>query len=102
MGGEYAPRFHRASIFVPYLPTKISKFECYPFSRQPLVFTCLLKNFVRKGEIARNEQFLLFPQSFLPIQRTFHHLRQIQNCRMQTLSVWKSPKFVVWKGLNNF
>ena len=38
---------------------------------QALVFTCLqYKSFeytVGKGEIARKEQFLLFPQCFLPI-----------------------------------
>ena len=54
------------------------------------------KNTEEKGEIARNEQFLLFPQCFLPIWITFCHIRQILNCRLQTLSVWKSLKFVVW------
>ena len=49
-----------------------------------------------KGEIARNEQFLLFPQCFLPIWITFCHFRQLWNCRLQSLSVWKSLKFVVW------
>ena len=49
-----------------------------------------------KGEIACNEQFLLFPRCFLPIWITFCHFRQIYNCRLQTLSVWKSLKFVVW------
>ena len=49
-----------------------------------------------KGEIAHNEQFLLFPQCFLPIWRTFYHFHQIWNCRLQTLSCWKSLKFVVW------
>ena len=42
-----------------------------PFPKQALVFTCLqyksFENPVGKGEIARNEQFLLFPQCFLPI-----------------------------------
>ena len=37
-------------------------------SKQALVFTCLhyksFENTVGKGEIARNEQFLLFPQFF--------------------------------------
>ena len=46
----------------------------------PLV-TCLqYKSFVNtagKGEIARNEQFLLFPQCFQPILRTFCHFHQI-------------------------
>ena len=65
------------------------------------VFTCLrykpFENTVGKGEIARNEQFLLFPQCFLPVWRTFSHFHQIENCRLQTLSVWKSLKFVVWE-----
>ena len=34
------------------------------------------KNIVRR-DIARNEQFLLFPQRFLPFWRTFHHFHQI-------------------------
>ena len=50
----------------------------------------------KKGEIARNEQFLLFPQCFLPVWKTFFHFRQIWNCCLQTLSVWKSLEFVVW------
>ena len=29
------------------------------------------------GEIARNEQFLLFPQCFLPVWRTLYHFYQI-------------------------
>ena len=35
------------------------------------------ENTVGKGEIARNEQFLLFPQCFLPVWITFFHFRQI-------------------------
>ena len=53
------------------------------------------ENTVGKGEIARNEQFLLFPRCFLPVLKTFCHFLQIWNCRLQTLSVWKSLKFVV-------
>ena len=53
-----------------------------PFPKQDLVFTGLqykyFENTVRKGEIAHNEQFLLFPQSFLPIWRTFCHFHRIQ------------------------
>ena len=52
-----------------------------------------------KGEIARKEQFLLFLQCFLPICRAFYHLHKIQNCRLQTLTVWEGLKFVVWKGI---
>ena len=49
----------------------------YPFPKQALVFTCLqyksFENTAGKGEIARNEQFLLFPHCFLPIWITFFH-----------------------------
>ena len=45
-----------------------------------------------KGENAPNEQFLLFPQCFLPVSRTFCRLHQIRNCWLPTLSVWKSLK----------
>ena len=40
-------------------------------SQTSSVFTCLqykaFENTVGKGEIARNEQFLIFPQCFLPV-----------------------------------
>ena len=35
------------------------------------------ENTMRKGEIAHNEQFLPFPQCFLPVWITFFHLHQI-------------------------
>ena len=49
-----------------------------------------------KGEIARNEQFVLFPQCFLPVWIIFLHFHQILNCPLQAVSVWKSLKFVAW------
>ena len=54
-----------------------------------------LENTVGKGENTHNEQFLLFPQCFLPILITYYHFRHNLNCHQQTLSVWKSLKFVV-------
>ena len=70
-----------------------------PISQQAYVCNCLqhesFENNVGKGEIARNEQFLLFPHCFLPFWRTFRHFYNIKNCRLQTLSVWKSLNFVV-------
>ena len=54
-----------------------------------------------KGEIARNEQFLLFPQCFLSVRVTLCHFCQTLNCRLQTLSVWKSLKFLVWERVNS-
>ena len=51
------------------------------FPKQALVFACLqyksFENIVGKGEIARNEQFLLLPQCFLAFQRTHHNFNQI-------------------------
>ena len=58
------------------------------------------ENPVRKEEIASDEQFLLFPQYFLPFRRTFSHLNQILNWHLETLSVWTSLKFVVWERVN--
>ena len=43
------------------------------------------ENIVGKGENAGNQHFLLFPQCFLPIQRT-------KFCRLQMLSIWTSVK----------
>ena len=61
------------------------------------------ENTVGKGETACNEQFLLFPQCFLPIWITFCHFHQIHNnnyCDLQPLAVWKSLKFVIWERVN--
>ena len=53
-----------------------------PFPKQALVFKCLQNEAfeiaVAKGEIARNKQFLLFPQCFLPVLRTFCHVMSIK------------------------
>ena len=68
-----------------------------PFPNKPWFF----ENTVGKGEIARNEQFHLFPQCFLSVWRTFCYFHEVQNCRLQTISVWKSLKFVVWERVNN-
>ena len=72
-----------------------------PLDLQALVFTCLqyksLINTVGKGEIAHNKQFLLFPQCFLPVWRTFCHFHHAQNSSLQTLSIWNSLKFVIWE-----
>ena len=69
-----------------------------PFPKQALVFTYLhyksFENTVGKGEIYRNEQFLLFPV-FLPVLRTFSYCYQIWNCRLQNISFWMSLKCVI-------
>ena len=58
------------------------------------------ENTVGKEKLVRNEQFLLFPQCFLPIWRIFYHFHQVWNCHLQTVSVWKRLKFVIWKRVN--
>ena len=60
-----------------------------------------LENTVGKGQIARNEQFLLSLQSFLLVWRTICHFHQFRNCRLQTVSIWKSLKFVVWEKVQS-
>ena len=54
--------------------------------------TSHFKNIVGRGEIAHNEQFLLFPQCFPTFWITFSHV----------YSVWKSLKFVAWERVNNY
>ena len=74
-----------------------------PFPNEPWFLrdciTRLLKT-LGKGEIARNEQFLLFKKCFLLFWRNFGHFHQIENCRLLNLSVWKSLKFVVLERVN--
>ena len=71
------------------------------FPKQSLVFTCVksksIENTVGKGEIVCNTQFLLFPQCFQRVWRTFCYFYHIQTCNLQTLSVWKSLKIVAWE-----
>ena len=59
------------------------------------------KNTVGKGEIAPCEQFLFFPQCFLPVfwelSATFI---KFWICRLPTLSTSKSLKFVVWERVS--
>ena len=66
-----------------------------------MVFTCLqyksFENTVGKGEIACNEQFLLFPPCLLPILRIVCLFHKIYNCRVQTRSVLQSLEFVIWE-----
>ena len=61
------------------------------FPKQALVFKCLqyrsFETNLRKGEIAHNKLFLLFPQCFLPTWKIFCHFHQIQNCCLQLLQL---------------
>ena len=70
-----------------------------PFPTKPWFLcgcsTSLLKTLWEKLIVTRN--FSFSPQCFLPFRRTFRHCRQIQNCCLQTLLIWKSTQFFVWE-----
>ena len=59
----------------------------------------VFENTVEKGEIARNEQFLLFPQCFLPVWRTFCHFHQM-SFSLNSFSLEES-KFFVWERVKD-
>ena len=65
------------------------------FENNSFCYTSLLKNTMGKGELTSN--FSFFPLCFLSLCGTFCHFHQIRNCLLQTLSVWKSLKCVVWE-----
>ena len=78
----------------------MTRFNPFPNKPQGIPVSSTFENTVGKGEIAHNEQFLLFLQCFLSFRRISCHFYQILNCCLLTLSVWKSLKFVVLKGLD--
>ena len=71
--------------------------------KQALVFTYLqYKSFEKtegKGEIAHNEQFLLFPQCFLPSRITYRHFHQIKLSSAKYLSLEESEISRLGKGI---
>ena len=73
----------------------------YPSPKQALVFTCLqymsFENTVAKGEIARNEQFLLFPQCFSTCFEGFLPFSTNLKLLCKLFQNSKSLKFVVWE-----
>ena len=54
-----------------------------------------VENIVAKEEIARNEQFLLFPQCFL-LNELYPHLSVFLTSYLYLLLNWKSPKLAYW------
>ena len=78
--GHHGPLVHQPFVLCILSTSVYLKWCCpKPFPKQALVFTCLQdKSFensvgkhVGKGEIARNEQFPLFPLRFLPFLEKF-------------------------------
>ena len=75
-------------------------------SRQALVFTCLhyksFKNAESKGEIARNEQFLLFPQCVsIHLENFPPFSSNLKLSSANELFQFESLKFVVWDKVRN-
>ena len=67
--------------FLPFQGQESTKSYWLTLSQTNQVYMCLqyksFENTVGKGEIAHIEQFLLFPQCFLPAWRTFCRFNQI-------------------------
>ena len=61
----------------------------------------VFENTMEKGDLAPNKQFLLSPQRFQHIWRSLNQFHQIKNSRLQTFSVWKHLKFVVWESVKH-
>ena len=60
------------------------------------------ENNVGKGENACNQNFLLFPQCFLPIPKRISVVRLHSFCRLQMCSIWTSFKNLLFgEGLSN-
>ena len=49
---------------------------------------------MRKGEIARDEQFLLFSQCFLPYMALIFHFKYTRKCRLQICFNLDQSKFL--------
>ena len=95
--------YRKENKFCPFqknhLCTVFQNFNTFPNKPSSLRVCCInllkKKNTVGNEEIAHNEQFLLFPQCFLPFWRTFCKFYRIQKCRLPTPSVPESLKFDV-------
>ena len=92
--------FYYGSIIMWWLSVYIASHKCInPFPNKPrflcVCSTSLLKTLWVKEKLLVTSNFS-FAQCFLPVWITVYHFHQIWNCRLQTLSVWRKLKFVVW------
>ena len=78
-------------------------FHCITLHKRALDITSLqfkpLENTAGKGEIAHNEQFLLFQRCFLSFRRTFQPFSPNLKLSSANSAVRKSLNFVVWEKL---
>ena len=92
-------------------PTLLSKvvfitvIKINPFPNKPwflrVCSTCLLKTLWEKEKLLVTSNFSFSHSVFYLYEELFFHFRQIWNCRLQTLSVWKSRKFVIWERVKD-
>ena len=72
-----------------------------PFQNKPwfllVCSTSLLKTLWDKEKLLVTSNFSFAHSVFYPIRELSSIFYQIWNCRLQTLSIWKSLKFVVWE-----
>ena len=55
------------------------------------------RTFRANGKTSITRSKISITRSKIPVWITFCRFHQNKNCRLQTLSVWKSLKFVVWE-----
>ena len=75
--------------------------ETNPFPNKPLILHVCSKSFENtagKGEIARNEQFLLFPRVFYPYGKLSAIFIKLEIVVCKLFQFWKSLEFVVWEN----
>ena len=72
-----------------------------PFPNKPwFLHVCtysLLKTLWEKEKLLKTSNFSFSHSVFCPFRGLSSIFIKIQNCPLQTLSVWKSPKSVVWE-----
>ena len=74
-----------------------------PFPISPGFYMSAVQGFWKhcgeKEEMLVPSSFFFFPTVFSNLLENFCYFHQIWNCRLQTLSVWKILKFVIWERL---
>jgi hypothetical protein len=83
-----------------------NRFYINPFPNKPwflcVCSTSLLKTQWEKEKLLVTSNFSFSHSVFYLFWKHLYHFQQIWNCRLQTLSVWKRLKLVVWERVNPF
>ena len=92
----------QVSLVLYYYPEIACNYISITLSQNKTLFlhvfsTSLLKTLWVKEKLFVTSNFSFSHSFFNPFREPFHHFHQNNKCRLQTLSVWKSLKFVVWE-----